>query len=100
MRSICRRAMAGLKATAIIPRPAHLFRPETPIRAPAKVLARRRFLSLAAGAAALPAVSRLAWAQAYPSRPITMIVPLAAGGLNDALARVLAERMRQLLGQP
>jgi tripartite-type tricarboxylate transporter receptor subunit TctC len=63
-------------------------------------LPRRRFLHLAAGTAALPAVSRLAWAQAYPTRPITMIVPLAAGGLNDALARVLAERMRQLLGQP
>src|SRR5580693_7352674 len=63
-------------------------------------LARRRFLTLAAGAAALPAVSRVARAQAYPTRPITMIVPLAAGGLQDTLARILAERMRQLLGQP
>jgi tripartite-type tricarboxylate transporter receptor subunit TctC len=61
---------------------------------------RRRFLRLTAGAAALPAVSRLARAQAYPSRPITMIVPLAAGGLADTLARILAERMRQSLGQP
>jgi tripartite-type tricarboxylate transporter receptor subunit TctC len=61
---------------------------------------RRRFLRLAAGAAALPTVSQFASAQAYPTRPITMIVPLAAGGPNDALARILAERMRQSLGQP
>jgi tripartite-type tricarboxylate transporter receptor subunit TctC len=61
---------------------------------------RRRFLHLAAGAAALPAVSRIAKAQTYPSRPITMIVPFAAGGPNDTLARILAEGMRQRLGQP
>jgi tripartite-type tricarboxylate transporter receptor subunit TctC len=61
---------------------------------------RRRFLSLAAGAAALPAVSWSAKAQAYPTRPITMIVPLAAGGGMDATARVLADRMRRSLGQP
>jgi hypothetical protein len=61
---------------------------------------RRRFLSLAAGAAALPAVSRIARAQAFPSRPITMITPFTAGGLLDTLARILAERMRQSLGQP
>jgi hypothetical protein len=61
---------------------------------------RRQFLGLAAGAAALPAVSRIAWAQVYPSRPITMIVPLVAGGTNDAAARILAERMRQSLRQP
>jgi hypothetical protein len=51
---------------------------------------RRRFLQLAASAAALPAVSGFGWAQTYPSRPITMIVPYPAGGLFDALARVLA----------
>src|SRR6516164_9246760 len=61
---------------------------------------RRRFLGLAAGAAALPAVSRIAKAQAYPLRPIIMIVPLAAGGGMDATARVLADRMRRSLGQP
>jgi tripartite-type tricarboxylate transporter receptor subunit TctC len=60
---------------------------------------RRRFLSLAAGAAALPATTRLAWAQAYPTRPITMIVPGAAGGPTDAIARVVTERMRKSLGQ-
>jgi tripartite-type tricarboxylate transporter receptor subunit TctC len=62
-------------------------------------LPRRRFLHLAVGAAALPAASRTAWAQAYPSRPITIIVPLPAGGAVDALARILAEAMRKSLGQ-
>ena len=61
---------------------------------------RRRFLTLAAGAAALPAVSRIAKGQTYPSRPITMIVPIAAGSGNDVVARVVAERMRAALRQP
>ncbi len=61
---------------------------------------RRTFLHLAAGAAALPAVSRTARAQAYPSRPITMVVPFAAGGNSDTIGRILAERMREPLGQP
>jgi tripartite-type tricarboxylate transporter receptor subunit TctC len=61
---------------------------------------RRRFLRLASGAAVLPAVSRIAGAQSYPTRPITMIVPVAAGGQVDAIARVLAEQMRKTLGQP
>jgi tripartite-type tricarboxylate transporter receptor subunit TctC len=52
------------------------------------------------GAAALPAVSRMAQAQAYPSRPITMIVPYAAGGPVDVIARVLVERMWGRLGHP
>jgi tripartite-type tricarboxylate transporter receptor subunit TctC len=63
-------------------------------------LARRKFLRLAAGAVALPGVSRVAEAQTYPTRPITMIVPLAAGGMVDVVARVLAERMSGPLGQP
>src|SRR5262245_29205006 len=63
-------------------------------------LPRRNFLHLAAGVAALPAVSRFAWAQAYPARQITMIVPFPPGGSTDVTARVLAERMRSLLGQP
>ena len=63
-------------------------------------LPRRNFLHLAAGVAALPAVSRVAWAQAYPARQITMIVPFPPGGSTDVTARVLAERMRPLLGQP
>src|SRR5258707_712355 len=63
-------------------------------------LPRRQFLRLAASAAALPAASRFAWAQAYPTRPITFVVPFAAGGPVDAMARVLGERMRATLGQP
>jgi hypothetical protein len=55
---------------------------------------RRRFLRLAAGTAVLPAVSRVAWAQAYPSRPITMIVSAAAGGGTDVIGRLVAQRMR------
>ena len=63
-------------------------------------LPRRRFLYLAAGAAALPVVSRKARAQAYPSRPITMIVPAAPGGIADVMARMMAEPLRAALGQP
>src|SRR5438105_3729692 len=58
----------------------------------------RTFLQLAAGAAVLPLVSRLAKAQGYPSRPITMIVPAAAGGPTDTIARILAQRMQVTLG--
>ena len=61
---------------------------------------RRRFLSLAAGAAVLPAVSRMASGQAYPTRPITLIVGFAAGSFTDVVARVMAQRMRASLGQP
>jgi tripartite-type tricarboxylate transporter receptor subunit TctC len=63
-------------------------------------LPRRQFLHLAAGAAGLPALSRSAEAQAYPSRPITMIVTVPPGSSLDATARVLAEQMRSSLGQP
>src|SRR5215472_9782469 len=63
-------------------------------------LPRRNFLHLAAGAAALPAVSRFARAQAYPTRPITMIVPFPAGGPVDTLGRFISERVRASLGQP
>jgi tripartite-type tricarboxylate transporter receptor subunit TctC len=64
-------------------------------------LARRNFLHLAAGAVALPAVPSIAGAQTYPTRPITMIVPAAAGGgASDVTGRMVAERMRKSLGQP
>jgi tripartite-type tricarboxylate transporter receptor subunit TctC len=61
---------------------------------------RRQFLHLAAGAVALPAVSRIAWAQAYPTRPLTMIVTTGAGGIVDVIGRVVADHMRGPLGQP
>ena len=63
-------------------------------------LRRRQFLHLTAGALAFPAVSRIARAQTYPTRPITLIVPFPPGGVTDAIGRVVAERMRRLLGQP
>jgi tripartite-type tricarboxylate transporter receptor subunit TctC len=63
-------------------------------------LQRRGFLRFAAGAAALPILPRVAAADNYPSRPITMVVPFAAGGGTDVLARILAERMGRPLGQP
>jgi tripartite-type tricarboxylate transporter receptor subunit TctC len=61
---------------------------------------RRQFLGLAAGGVALPAVSRIAWAQTYPSRPITIIVPFAPGGATDVIARMISDPMRTSLGQP
>jgi tripartite-type tricarboxylate transporter receptor subunit TctC len=61
---------------------------------------RRQFLCLAAGAVALPAISRIARAQSYPSRPITIIVPFAPGGATDVMARLMAEPLRAVLGQP
>jgi hypothetical protein len=60
---------------------------------------RRRFLSLAAGAAAVPAISRIARAQAYPSRPVRVIVPVAAGGSTDISARVIAQWLSERLGR-
>lgn len=62
-------------------------------------LPRRQFLHLAAGAAALPAVSRFARAQAYPTRQITLIVPFPPGGSTDAAARMAGDHMSRTLGQ-
>ena len=62
-------------------------------------LPRRAFLRLAAGAVAMPTVSRIVWAQNYPTRPITMIVPFAAGGPLDAVGRLLTPRLSEVLGQ-
>src|SRR6266404_5331673 len=62
-------------------------------------LPRRTFLHLAVGAAVLPAVSRTATAQAYPARPITLIVPFPPGGSTDVGARIIADHMSRTLGQ-
>ena len=63
-------------------------------------LPRRNFLQLAAGAAALPAVSRIARAQTYPTRPVRLIVGYAAGGPNDTVARLMGQWLSEHLGQP
>jgi tripartite-type tricarboxylate transporter receptor subunit TctC len=63
-------------------------------------LHRRQFLHLAAGAAALPVVSRVAWAQSYPSRPVRVVVAAAAGGANDIIIRVIGRWLSERLGQP
>jgi tripartite-type tricarboxylate transporter receptor subunit TctC len=61
---------------------------------------RRQFLHLATGAAALPAVSRLAWAQAYPTRPVRIIVGAAPSGSFDIMARLIGQRLSEQLGEP
>jgi len=63
-------------------------------------LARRNFLHLAAGAAALSAMSRIAFAQAYPSRPVRLVVGFPAGGAGDIIARLIGQWLSEQLGQP
>ena len=60
---------------------------------------RRRFLRLAAGAAALPAVSLIARAQAYPTRPVRLIVPFGLAGATDITARLIGQWLSERLGQ-
>jgi tripartite-type tricarboxylate transporter receptor subunit TctC len=65
-----------------------------------KLPRRRQFLHLAAGAAALPAVSRFAWAQAYPTRPVRLILGYAPGNAPDIVARLIGQWLSERLGQP
>jgi tripartite-type tricarboxylate transporter receptor subunit TctC len=62
-------------------------------------LPRRRFLHLAAGAAALPAISRIAWAQTYPTRPVRWIIGYPPGGSADITARLMGQWLSERLGQ-
>jgi len=63
-------------------------------------LARRRFLHLAAGVVALPAIARAASAQAYPARPVRFIVPFSPGGVSDIIGRLMGQWLSDRLGQP
>jgi tripartite-type tricarboxylate transporter receptor subunit TctC len=63
-------------------------------------LSRYQFLHLAAGAAALPAASRIAWAQSYPARPVRVVVGNPVGSATDSLARVMSQWLSERLGRP
>src|SRR5260370_33610448 len=68
------------------------------MRAWHRKFSRRAFLLLAAGAAALPAFAHVAVAQAYPSRPVRLVVPFAAGGGGDITARLIGQRLSERVG--
>jgi tripartite-type tricarboxylate transporter receptor subunit TctC len=63
-------------------------------------LPRRAVLHLVAASAALPAAARMTWAQAYPARPVRMIVPFPAGQASDTVARLVGQSLSERLGQP
>src|SRR6058998_1862939 len=63
-------------------------------------LPRRAVLHLVAGSAALPAAARMTWAQAYPARPVRIIVPFPAGQATDSIARLVGQSLSERMGQP
>jgi hypothetical protein len=73
--------------------------PTAAVREVQNETSRRQFLPLARGAAALPAVSRIARAQIYPSQPVRLIAPATAGGASDILARLMGQWLSDRLGQ-
>src|SRR5262249_41012434 len=87
--------LCGLSTLVSRARRARIRDGGTPMKLP-----RRNFLHLAAGAAALPAVQCIAWAQAYPARPVRIIVGFAAGSASDIVARLLGQLLSERLGQP
>src|SRR5271169_1940132 len=66
---------------------------------PPHLLGRRKFLHLAAGAAALPALPRIAWAQAYPTQPVRLVVGFPPSGFTDTAARLIGQWLSERLGQ-
>jgi tripartite-type tricarboxylate transporter receptor subunit TctC len=90
---------SGTKTHLILPTPGWTLR-RHPGGANASNLPRRRFLHLTTGAAILPIVSRMARAQAYPTRPVRIIVSVAAGGGTDTTARLIGQWLSERLGQP